>query len=64
MTAGIASTTSQFGQQTLGRAIDTRLTIEVDAGTLCQVLLTKPRHLPAVVRRACEQEQASTCPRS
>jgi type IV secretory pathway VirB10-like protein len=49
--SGIASTTSQFGQQKLGRAIDTRPTIEVDAGTLCEVLLTKPLHLPVVARR-------------
>jgi len=51
MASGIASTTSQFGQQKLGRAIDTRPTIEVDAGTLCQVLLTKPLHLPVVAQR-------------
>jgi type IV secretory pathway VirB10-like protein len=49
--SGIASTTSQFGQQKLTRAIDTRPTIEVDAGSLCQVLLLKPLHLPAVARR-------------
>jgi type IV secretory pathway VirB10-like protein len=49
--SGIASTTAQFGQQKLNRAIDTRPTIEVDAGTLCHVLLTKPLHLPAVARR-------------
>jgi len=49
--SGIASTTSQFGQQKLNRAIDTRPTSEVDAGSLCQVLLLKPLHLPAVARR-------------
>jgi type IV secretory pathway VirB10-like protein len=49
--SGIASSTSQFGQQKLGKAIDTRPTIEVDAGDLCEVLLTKPLHLPAVAQR-------------
>lgn len=49
--SGIGSTTSQFGQQKLNRAIDTRPTIEVDAGSLCQVLLLKPLRLPAVAQR-------------
>jgi hypothetical protein len=34
--------------QRIGRALDTRPTIEVDAGQLCNVLLTKPLHLPAL----------------
>jgi hypothetical protein len=51
MASGIASSTSQFGQQKLGRAIDTRPTIEVDAGMLCEVLLTKPLYLPVVAGR-------------
>ncbi len=46
--AGIAATGSQVGQQRLGRALDTRPTIEVDSGQLCQVLLTKPLTLPAL----------------
>jgi hypothetical protein len=50
MASGIASSTSQFGQPKLGRAIDTQPTIEVDAGTLCQVLLSKPLHLPVVAQ--------------
>jgi type IV secretory pathway VirB10-like protein len=49
--SGIASTTSQYGQQKIGKAIDTRPTIEVEAGTLCQVLLTKPLRLPAIAQR-------------
>ena len=49
--SGIASSTTQFGQQKLGKAIDTRPPIEVDAGTLCAVLLTKPLHLPVVAPR-------------
>jgi type IV secretory pathway VirB10-like protein len=49
--SGIAGTTSQFGQQKLNRAIDTRPTIEVDAGSLCQVLLLKPLRLPAMAQR-------------
>ena len=46
--AGIAATGNQATQQRLGRALDTRPTIEVDSGQLCQVLLTKPLHLPAM----------------
>jgi hypothetical protein len=34
--------------QRAGRALDTRPTIEVDAGQLCHVLLTKPLTLPAM----------------
>jgi type IV secretory pathway VirB10-like protein len=45
---GIAASGSQATQQRLGRALDTRPTIEVDSGQLCQVLLTKPLHLPAM----------------
>jgi type IV secretory pathway VirB10-like protein len=46
--SGIAATGNQATQQRLGRALDTRPTIEVDSGQLCQVLLTKPLHLPAM----------------
>src|SRR2546422_7229919 len=46
--AGISSVGNQAVQQRLGRALDTRPTIEVDSGQLCQVLLTKPVHLPAI----------------
>jgi type IV secretory pathway VirB10-like protein len=46
--SGIAGTANQATQQRLGRALDTRPTIEVDSGQLCQVLLTKPLHLPAM----------------
>src|SRR5882724_10742118 len=45
---GIAATGSQATQQRLGRALDTRPTITVDSGQLCQVLLTKPLRLPAM----------------
>jgi type IV secretory pathway VirB10-like protein len=45
---GIAATGNQAMQQRLGRALDTRPTIEVDAGQLCNVLLIKPLHLPAM----------------
>jgi hypothetical protein len=47
MAQGLAGSASQFGQQTLGKAIDTRPTILVDSGELCQVLLTKPLTLAA-----------------
>jgi len=46
--AGISSVGNQAVTQRLGRALDTRPTIEVDAGQLCNVLLTKPLHLPAL----------------
>jgi len=46
--SGIAATGNQATQQRLGRALDTRPTIEVDSGQLCQVLLTKPLRLPAM----------------
>ena len=48
MGGGIAASGSQASQQRLGRALDTRPTIEVDSGQLCQVLLTKPLTLPAM----------------
>jgi type IV secretory pathway VirB10-like protein len=41
---------SQTGQQRLGRAQDTRPTIEVASGSLCNVLLTKAIQLPEVSR--------------
>src|SRR6516162_5758286 len=46
--AGINSVGNQAVTQRIGRALDTRPTIEVDAGQLCHVLLTKPPHLPAL----------------
>jgi hypothetical protein len=46
--AGISSIGTQAVQQRLGRALDTRPTIEVDSGQLCPVLLTKPLTLPAI----------------
>jgi type IV secretion system protein VirB10 len=46
--AGISSVGNQAVTQRLGRALDTRPTIEVDAGQLCNVLLTKPLQLPAM----------------
>ena len=45
---GIAATGNQVTQQRVGRALDTRPTIAVDAGQLCHVLLTKPLSLPAM----------------
>jgi len=46
--AGIGSLGQQAVTQRAGRALDTRPTIEVDSGQLCQVLLTKPLTLPAL----------------
>ncbi len=46
--AGISSYASQVGQQRAGRALDTRPTITVEAGQLCNVLLIKPLTLPAM----------------
>jgi type IV secretion system protein VirB10 len=46
--SGIAASGNQATTQRLGRALDTRPTIEVDAGQLCHVLLIKPLNLPAM----------------
>lgn len=46
--AGIGQQAGQTGQAVTSRAMDTRPTIEVDAGQLCHVLLTKPLTLPAL----------------
>jgi hypothetical protein len=46
--AGISSVGNQVVTQRVGRALDTRPTIEVDSGQLCHVLLTKPLILPAM----------------
>src|SRR6266446_3543418 len=46
--SGIAASGNQATTQRLGRALDTRPTIEVDAGQLCHVLLIKPLTLPAM----------------
>jgi type IV secretory pathway VirB10-like protein len=49
--SGLGSAVGQVGQQKIGRALDTRPTISVDAGTLCQVLLTKPLKLAAYAQQ-------------
>jgi hypothetical protein len=46
--AGIGSLGNQVVSQRAGRALDTRPTIEVDAGQLCNVLLVKELKLPAM----------------
>ena len=46
--AGIGSLGNQVVSQRAGRALDTRPTIEVDAGQLCHVLLVKELKLPAM----------------
>jgi type IV secretory pathway VirB10-like protein len=46
--SGISSLGNQAVSQRAGRALDTRPTIEVDAGQICNVLLTKPLSLPAM----------------
>jgi type IV secretion system protein VirB10 len=46
--SGIGAYASQVGQQRAGRALDTRPTIEVQAGQLCNVLLLHPLTLPAM----------------
>ena len=43
---GIAQSGSQASQQRLGRALDTRPTIRVESGQICQALLIKPLTLP------------------
>ena len=46
--AGYSSVVNQALSPRLGRALDTRPTIEVDAGQICNVLLTQPLSLPAM----------------
>jgi type IV secretory pathway VirB10-like protein len=46
--SGISSYASQVGQQRAGRALDTRPTISVFPGQICNVLLMKPLSLPAM----------------
>jgi type IV secretion system protein VirB10 len=46
--SGYGSVINQALSPRLGRALDTRPTIEVDAGQICNVLLTQPLHLPAM----------------
>jgi type IV secretory pathway VirB10-like protein len=50
----IAGNANQVTQQRLGRNLDTRPTIAVEAGNLCQVILIKLLHLPAVARHQCD----------
>jgi type IV secretion system protein VirB10 len=45
---GIGTSGNQAAQQRIGRALDTRPTIQVFPGQGCQVLLTKPLTLPVV----------------
>jgi type IV secretion system protein VirB10 len=46
--AGYGSVVNQALSPRIGRALDTRPTIEVDAGQICNVLLTKPLSLAAM----------------
>jgi type IV secretion system protein TrbI len=46
--SGIASVGNQATTRVLGPALNTRPTIAVDSGQLCQVLLLQPLHLPAM----------------
>jgi len=46
--SGYGSVINQALSPRLGRALDTRPTIEVDAGQICHVLLTQPLSLPAM----------------
>jgi type IV secretion system protein VirB10 len=48
MAAGYGAVLNQAVSPRLGRALDTRPTIEIDAGQLCNVLLIQPLSLPAL----------------
>jgi type IV secretory pathway VirB10-like protein len=48
--SGMASSASQAGQMRIGPALNTKPTIEVDAGEQCNLLLVKDLKLPAVAR--------------
>jgi hypothetical protein len=57
---GIAGQTNHATPQRIGRALDTRPTSEVEAGSLCQGLVIKPLHLPAVARHS--RDTNTPCP--
>jgi len=46
--SGIASTSGQATTQRIGPALNTRPTIEIDAGQACNVIVVKPLHLTVV----------------
>jgi type IV secretion system protein VirB10 len=46
--SGIASVGNQATNRVIGPLLNTRPTIEVEAGQLCNVLLLQPLHLPAM----------------
>jgi type IV secretory pathway VirB10-like protein len=48
--SGMAASASQAGQMRIGPALNTRPTVEVDAGEACNLLLVKDLKLPAVTR--------------
>jgi type IV secretory pathway VirB10-like protein len=48
--SGMASSANQVGQMRIGPALNTKPTIEVDAGEPCNLLLVKDLKLPAVAR--------------
>jgi hypothetical protein len=48
ITSGLTTYGAQATNQVVRPMLNTRPTIEVDAGQLCQVLLLQPLHLPAM----------------
>jgi type IV secretion system protein VirB10 len=59
---GIASVGNQATNRVIGPLLNTRPTIEVDAGQLCNVLLLQPLHLPAMWQGVAPTTTASITP--
>jgi type IV secretory pathway VirB10-like protein len=58
ITSGLTTYGTQATNQVVRPMLNTRPTIEVDAGQLCQVLLLKPLHLPAMWQQSEPREGA------
>jgi type IV secretion system protein TrbI len=58
ISSGLTTYGTQATNQVVRPMLNTRPTIEVDAGQLCQVLLLKPLHLPAMWQQSEPREGA------
>jgi type IV secretory pathway VirB10-like protein len=62
ISSGLTTYGTQATNQVVRPMLNTRPTIEVDAGQLCQVLLLKPLHLPAMWQQSEPREGARLTP--
>jgi type IV secretion system protein VirB10 len=62
ITSGLTTYGNQATNQVVRPMLNTRPTIEVDAGQLCQVLLLKPLHLPSMWQQSEPREVARLTP--